>query len=122
VSSAPGKRSYAEENGEADSAKRQSSYASSDCVPGVGHPVIVKQMIAVVPDAGSHEPGTIPVSERSDRVHSSEKQADATGTLAPPCYCHDLAMLSGFAGTPDGQDRGPDCFGGRRRGTNGAKY
>jgi hypothetical protein len=37
----------------------------------VGNPVIMKQMVKFVPDAGSYAPGTILVDERSDGVHIS---------------------------------------------------
>lgn len=37
----------------------------------IGNPIIMKQMVAYVPDAGSYAPVTILIDERSDGVHLS---------------------------------------------------
>jgi len=47
----------------------------------VGNPLIMKQMVEHVPDAGSYAPVTILIDERSDAVHLSY---DTTGSILAP--------------------------------------
>ena len=47
----------------------------------LGNPVIMAQIVELVPDAGSYAPATILIDERSDGVHISYDEM--TGLLAP---------------------------------------
>jgi len=47
----------------------------------IGNPLIMKQMVEHVPDAGSHAPVTILIDERSDAVHLSY---DTRGSILAP--------------------------------------
>ncbi len=67
---------------------------SPQAAPRGGNPVIMKQMVKFVPDAGSYAPETILVDERSDGVHISYDEM--VSFLATLRKCRSSSSGKGF--------------------------
>jgi uncharacterized protein (DUF302 family) len=57
----------------------------------IGNPLIMKEMVKQIPDAGSYAPVTILVDERSDGVHLSY---DKMASLLAPYKNHEALVIA----------------------------